>query len=71
MKKIKQIIRDIEPSGKTFRITLEDIPVNIYRGLDFSEIRNEIKKANWLSESTNPLGDYPFLKRIDKELIII
>jgi exonuclease SbcD len=39
MKKIKQTIKETEPSGKTFRITLEDIPVSIYRGLDFNEIR--------------------------------
>jgi len=45
MKKIKQIIREIEPSGKTFRITLENIPVNIYRGLDFSEIRKMSSEA--------------------------
>jgi len=39
MKKIKNTLQEIEPQNKTFRITLEDIPAHVYRGLDFSEIR--------------------------------
>ena len=39
MKKIKETVREIKPKEKTFRITLEDIPAHIYRGLDFGEIR--------------------------------
>lgn len=39
MKKIKETVREIDPKEKTFRITLEEIPVHIYRGLDFDEIR--------------------------------
>lgn len=39
MKKIKETVREIGPKEKTFRITLEDIPAHIYRGLDFGEIR--------------------------------
>jgi DNA repair exonuclease SbcCD nuclease subunit len=39
MKKIKQTINEVDPKEKTFRITLEDIPTTIYRGLDFSEIK--------------------------------
>ena len=39
MKKIKQTVNDIQPKEKTFRLTLEDIPSQIYRGLDFNEIR--------------------------------
>jgi DNA repair exonuclease SbcCD nuclease subunit len=39
MKKIKETVEEIEPKEKTFRITLEEIPAYIYRGLDFDEIR--------------------------------
>ena len=39
MKKIKQTVNEIQPKEKTIRITLEDIPSHVYRGLDFSEIR--------------------------------
>ena len=39
MKKIKQTVQEINPQEKTFRITLDDIPSNVYRSLDFSEIR--------------------------------
>jgi DNA repair exonuclease SbcCD nuclease subunit len=39
MKKIKETVQEIKPVEKTFRITLEDIPAQIYRGLDFNEIR--------------------------------
>lgn len=45
MKKIKQTIKDIEPKGKTFRLVLEDIPSNVYRGLDFGEIRKMSSEA--------------------------
>ena len=39
MEKIKQTVQEIKPKEKTFRIVLEDISPEIYRGLDFSEIR--------------------------------
>ena len=39
MKKIKQKVKEIKPEKKTFRITLDDIPTNVYRSIDFSEIR--------------------------------
>jgi hypothetical protein len=39
MNKIKKTIINIEPKEKTFRITLDDIPTHIYRGLDFGELR--------------------------------
>jgi len=57
MKKIKQTIKEINPEEKTFRITLDDIPSTVYRGIDFNEIkklgRNAIHyeiKANVLKE---------------------
>jgi len=39
MKKIKETVIEIGPKEKTFRITLDDVPAHIYRGLDFGEIR--------------------------------
>ena len=39
MEKIKQTMQEIKPKEKTFRIVLEDISPEIYRGLDFGEIR--------------------------------
>ena len=39
MKKIKETIMRIKPRGKIFRIMLEAIPLHIYRGIDFSAIR--------------------------------
>jgi DNA repair exonuclease SbcCD nuclease subunit len=58
MKKIKQTVQEIKPQEKTIRITLDEIPAHIYRGLDFNEIRKlasntvhyEIK-ANVLKEN--------------------
>ncbi|KYK24471.1 DNA repair exonuclease [Thermoplasmatales archaeon SG8-52-4] len=45
MSKIKKIVQDIKPKEKTFRITLDDIPSHIYRGIDFNEIRTLGSKA--------------------------
>jgi len=39
MKKIKQTVQEIKPQEKTVRITLDEIPAYIYRGLDFNEIK--------------------------------
>jgi exonuclease SbcD len=39
MKKIKQKVQEIKPEQKTFRITLDDIPTNVYRSIDFNEIQ--------------------------------
>jgi DNA repair exonuclease SbcCD nuclease subunit len=39
MKKIKETVKELEPREKTFRITLDDIPAPIFRGLDFNEIK--------------------------------
>jgi DNA repair exonuclease SbcCD nuclease subunit len=45
MKEIKQKVQEIKPEQKTFRITLDDIPTNVYRSLDFSEIRKLTNNA--------------------------
>ena len=39
MKKIKDAVKEVKPKEKIFRITLDDIPNQIYRGLDFDVIR--------------------------------
>ena len=62
MKKIKQTISEINPKEKTFRITLEDIPSSVYRGLDFNQIKKlggdavhyEIKAKVVKEESAKP-----------------
>lgn len=45
MSKIKDIVQEINPNKKTFRITLDDIPSHVFRGIDFGEIRNLGSKA--------------------------
>lgn len=45
MKKIKEAINEINPKEKTFRITLDDIPAHIYRGLNFGEIKKMSNEA--------------------------
>ena len=45
MKKIKDAIKWINPKEKTFRITLDDISPEIYRSLDFSEIKKMSRDA--------------------------
>jgi len=45
MAKIKKIVQEIKPNDKTFRVTLDDIPSHIYRGIDFGEIRKLSSKA--------------------------
>ena len=39
MNRIKNTVKEVDPKNKTFRITLENIPSHIYRGLDFGEIK--------------------------------
>ena len=45
MKKIKKQIKKIDPKEKTVRITLDDISPNLYRNLDFNEIKKEFSNA--------------------------
>jgi len=45
MSKIRQTMQEIKPDEKTFRITLDDVPSHIYRGIDFGEIRKLSSKA--------------------------
>lgn len=43
--KIKKTIKEIEPSGKIFRVVLENVPSHIYRGIDFGTIREQSSEA--------------------------
>jgi len=45
MKKIKETVKEIQPKEKTIRITLDDIPSHIYRGIDLGEIRKQCNEA--------------------------
>jgi hypothetical protein len=38
---------------------------------DLQPLKNEMKKVDWSLELLNPLDDYDFLKKINKELVII
>jgi len=53
MKKIKEEAKKIKPEQKTIRITLDEIDPNIYRNLDFNEIRKEFKNAIHYEIKTN------------------
>ncbi len=39
MNKIKELIKNTDTKDKIFRLTLEQIPAHVYRGLDFREIK--------------------------------
>lgn len=45
MNEIKTRIKKIQPKEKTVRITLKDISPDIYRNLDFNEIKSEFKDS--------------------------
>jgi len=45
MKKIKETVKEIQPKEKTIRITLDNIPAHIYRGIDLGEIRKQCSDA--------------------------
>ena len=45
MRKIKDTIMEIKPNGKIFRVTLDNIPSHVYRGVDFNSIRGWSKEA--------------------------
>lgn len=57
MKKIKEIVKEIKPKEKTFRITLDDIPAHIYRGIDFGEIRKLSGEAIHYEIKVNVIKD--------------
>jgi DNA repair exonuclease SbcCD nuclease subunit len=57
MNKIKQTFKDIKPKEKTFRITLDDIPTHVYRGIDFREIRKLGSEAIHYEIKANVIKD--------------
>jgi len=57
MNKIKQTLQEIQPREKTFRIVLEDIAPEIYRGLDFGEIRKISSNAVHYEIKANIIKD--------------
>ena len=57
MKKIKETIKEAKPKEKTIRMTLENIPVHIYRGIDFNEIRLLSSDAIHLEMKANVIKD--------------
>jgi DNA repair exonuclease SbcCD nuclease subunit len=74
MKKIKETIKVLEPSEKTFRITLDEIPAHIFRGLDFNEIRKISGKAthyeiktNLIKEDKSPTSSSPKINALSNE----
>ena len=57
MNKIKQTVKELGPKEKTFRITLDDLPAPIYRGLDFSEIKKISSDAVHFEIKANVIKD--------------
>ncbi len=57
MKKIKQTIQEVKPENKTIRITLDDISSQLYRSLDFNEIRRLSNKAVYFEIKANMIKD--------------
>jgi len=76
MKKIKDSVKEIKPKEKTFRIILEDIPAQIYRNLDFNDIKKisneaihyEIK-ANVIKEGNTTLTQSSKIDALTNEFI--
>lgn len=57
MKKIKDTVKDIKPEKKTIRITLDNIPSHIYRGIDLGVIRKQCNQAIHFEIKANVLKD--------------
>ncbi len=57
MNEIKKTVQSIKPEGKTFRITLDEIPSHIYRNLDFNEIKKLGSKSVHYEIKTRILKD--------------
>jgi DNA repair exonuclease SbcCD nuclease subunit len=62
MKKIRQTVKQIDPKQKTVRMTLDEIPSHIYRGIDFNELKKQTSnaihfeiKANIIKEDTKEI----------------
>lgn len=45
MEKIRETVKEIQPKEKTIRITLDNIPAHIYRGIDLGKLRKQCSDA--------------------------
>jgi hypothetical protein len=57
-------------SSNKFDKTLTSAILDVF-DFDLNPLKNEMKKVDWSLELLNPLDDYNFLKKINKELVII
>jgi len=57
MKKIKDTVKEIKPKEKTIRITLDNIPTHIYRGINLNEIRKDCSDAIHFEIKANVLKE--------------
>jgi len=57
MKTIRETIKEIEPTEKTIRITLDEIPAHIYRSIDLSEIKKQCTDAVHFEIKANVIKD--------------
>jgi len=57
MKKIKDAVKEINPKEKTFRIILDEIPAQMYRNLDFSDIKKMSSEAIHYEIKANVIKD--------------
>jgi hypothetical protein len=57
MDSIEFVINNINPKNKIFRITLEEIPSVIYRGIDFEKIKILCKDATHYEIKANIKND--------------
>jgi len=57
MKKIKEAVKEINPKDKTFRIILDDIPTQMYRNLDFGDIKKISSEAIHYEIKANVIKD--------------
>ena len=53
MSTIRKSVKQLKPKEKTIRMTLEDIPSHVYRGIDFNEIRQLTKNGTHFELKAN------------------
>ena len=57
LKYSKKTVREIQPKEKTIRITLDDIPAHIYRGINLGEVRKQCSDAVHFEIKANVIKD--------------
>lgn len=63
------IISIYNPQTKSYDEVLKSAILDVF-DFDMSELESEMKKVDWSLELTNPLKDYDFIRKINKEFII-